>query len=1753
MPTDDVLKQDLERMRMRLLDLSARNALLNYSHPRASSLRIVDEVPALVIENLLAEGDFRFAALKLDNAPAPVRETSRRAFGRRGAAADGGLFGHGGNEQGSDDSALQSQSNRERREAAKVARARREEQITALAQQLGINPSYDLPDVVDSDAERYGDRRLQTLLTPEELEVRLHKMQAAAVTAIQETGANMLHLIFGFVEWMDVVGGKTRVAPLVLLPVTLSRLELEVATHTFPYRVAASGEDWSTNVTLQEKCRKDFGFVLPGVEDEENLGDYFVRVEEVLRSAPPGWRVRRQLTLGLVSFGKILMWRDLDPATWPNDNPLLGNPLLGNPLLREVLGADDTLDENQETPEGAEARTSEYNIDKLPPECGSVPPIVLPADSSQHSVLVDVQRGDSLVVQGPPGTGKSQTITNIIAAAIAARKKILFVAEKKAALDVVARRLVEAGLGPFCLPLHSHTSNKRKFLDDLKERIDLSGLGDSGADMATVEGLLNETRSELTGHAERLHAPFGCVGDTAFSILWRVRRLGTEMPDEVLAALRGALIPNAVHVTPGDLARNRAMLTAFAAAQTAAGTDKQPGEVHPWHGVSRADLNFDDSEALLALAGEARPVLAAAERARQAVQGLDGRGCVVPESLTALAALLPRYQALTPPQSAVPTAVIETIHARAGVVAVRAAVAAADLARSAWSNVWGPWSAPGSIISEAVAADYAERVRRATLVFGDGRTVEYIRDAIETLAKTSKQLSATETLAAELAAELGVTAPLSVGLAMRLVEFTLAADQLQNGALALRSIAMSAPGAAGQNTALASRAAALSAMGEQFDARFAPEMRPSLAELRQLAGAFAAAPRFLPILFSGVYRRAGAHYRRMGGGRQADRATMTADIDTLIRHAGAYDAFVNDPALPRLFGSAADGVRTPFGHAAALLAWTKNATAAFRGAGESGRLLSDAVWSATASSWSRAGGVALSNPAATESVTALRLSLTIVEAMITGESAVWETLPFAVVRENLQRWSYAALECREVAASADAAADRRLPELQDLLAKLRTAWTADADLAAHTGTLRELGIGAPSSAIRTGVDVFASVRGALTYLAQFHESGLPLAVVDWLASGQQATRMAMLHRNVAALQSSLASAGAAEQRFADAGAVNLTDWYGVRPDGSTLSLRAARFDRAILAGASLPRYLTLLRARTAVASGAFPAACGLLESGAVPPGQLPDTYDYLLARTLAELVLRERPELAQFSGDLHGTRREQFVSLDTRFIELTKKVIAQRANTAPRIKGVGWGPVKNLSEQSLVEREIEKTRRHIPIREMFKRAGRAIQSLKPCIMMGPQAVAQYLPPGLFYFDLVVMDEASQMRPEDAIGAIARGSQLVVVGDQKQLGPTSFFDVQSSDDEEIEEIAAAQAAETADQEAPRGPSVLERSESILQAAARRYPTRMLRWHYRSKYPDLIAFSNQEFYKNELVLFPHPGCEREGDGLNFLAVEHALYSSSTNYVEAQAVLDAVRRHAAECPERTLLVATMNRPQRELVDSLIFAAEKDDPTLHAFRERYKGSLAPCDVKNLENVQGDERDVIYVSVTYGPNHSGTVSQLFGPINTVAGERRLNVLFTRAKYRLDVFCSFDPTILRVTEASPRGLCVLRDYLRFAKEGNLATGRFTAREPDSDFEIEVARELRACGYDVHPQVGVVGYFLDLAVVDPMRPGRYILAVECDGRTYHSAKSARDRDRLRQDVLESRGWNFHRIWSTDWFRDPRGETRKVVRRLESLVS
>ncbi len=509
---------------------------------------------------------------------------------------------------------------------------------------------------------------------------------------------------------------------------------------------------------------------------------------------------------------------------------------------------------------------------------------------------------------------------------------------------------------------------------------------------------------------------------------------------------------------------------------------------------------------------------------------------------------------------------------------------------------------------------------------------------------------------------------------------------------------------------------------------------------------------------------------------------------------------------------------------------------------------------------------------------------------------------------------------------------------------------------------------------------------------------------------------------------------------------------------------------------------------------------------------------------------------------------EQRHALVAQFATLERKHLVDNV-TAIRAGHLAQIPQGAQGEMGVVRGEIGKKARHLAIRQLFERAGTAVQRIKPVLLMSPVSVAQYLPPGALSFDLLVIDEASQVRPEDALGAIARADQIVVVGDEKQLPPSSFFDRLIAEDDD------------ADVDADEGQALLGGAakagemESILSlCTARGLGARMLTWHYRSRDPSLIAVSNREFYDNALILPPSPLEKDPAYGLCFTRID-GVYDKGgkrDNRKEGEAIVARVAEHAQAHPTLSLGVVTFSFAQRNTITELLELARRSDAALdHFLRE---GQAEDVFVKNIENVQGDERDVILVSVGYGPVVAGgrLTSMSFGPVNGEGGERRLNVLFTRARVRCEVFASFDPGDIDLGRTAGAGPRILKRFLDFAKNGRLDESSSTGLEADSPFEEDVADIVRGFGFLADPQVGSAGFRIDMGVRHPNKPGTYILAVECDGATYHSALWARERDRLRQDVLEHLGWRFHRIWSTDWFYNRKAEIERLREALHAAL-
>jgi len=580
----------------------------------------------------------------------------------------------------------------------------------------------------------------------------------------------------------------------------------------------------------------------------------------------------------------------------------------------------------------------------------------------------------------------------------------------------------------------------------------------------------------------------------------------------------------------------------------------------------------------------------------------------------------------------------------------------------------------------------------------------------------------------------------------------------------------------------------------------------------------------------------------------------------------------------------------------------------------------------------------------------------------------------------------------------------------------------------------------------------------------------------------------------------------------------------------------ARLQRADGTEAALlpwSEYVELSKKATAQGLGKF---LETVEAARLDPRLWPEAFSYCFYSSIARVALQATPGLERFISESPEETVRKFRDQDRLVVALRAKAVAAHAlqhSDPPR--GDSGGRVSELTEMSLVNHLLPQQQPRVRLRDLLRRAGRAMQALQPCFLMSPQAVAQYLDPA-HLFNIVIMDEASQIKPEEAMGAIARGRQLVVVGDPKQLPPTTFFSRMAQDDAEDDLHVTTDA------------------ESILNLCLSRLPSRQLLWHYRSSHQSLIAFSNHHFYDGRLIVFPSPYGQGSRLGLRAIFLRDAVYDHQRNQREAERVVGLVVEHILSAPEGSLGVVTLNLQQRDLIDELLRVRLESVPGAEEFRSRWDNAGYPLFVKNLENVQGDERDTIIVSVTFGkPPGVSVVRQNFGPISREGGWRRLNVLFTRARKSLTVVTSMLPEDVLVDAATPQGTRVLRDYLEYLRNGQLTNTTETGLDPESDFEASVIAILRRHGYECTPQLGVAGYRIDIAVRDPSNAGAYIAAIECDGASYHSARSVRDRDRIRQEILEAQGWRgrIWRIWSTAYFRNPEAEGARLLEFLDHL--
>jgi AAA domain len=590
----------------------------------------------------------------------------------------------------------------------------------------------------------------------------------------------------------------------------------------------------------------------------------------------------------------------------------------------------------------------------------------------------------------------------------------------------------------------------------------------------------------------------------------------------------------------------------------------------------------------------------------------------------------------------------------------------------------------------------------------------------------------------------------------------------------------------------------------------------------------------------------------------------------------------------------------------------------------------------------------------------------------------------------------------------------------------------------------------------SGVHKARIIQATVRYVEKVLAVRAPAPITRYLLQEGCAERVSALKRLAEETSAMLAQAHKAADEADGLLKLRLEEWCGGPLDAASIRILLQKCQRAGQAPEALEKQITLLASELEAANLGLGDLIRCWPAEGLSYAGVAQAVEAAFYRSAAEKLMREHPVLTRHAGNTHEQVRKRFQELDREILKLNRQMIAAKLHARPIPPGRRAGSTRDYTDNEMLAHQTGLQQPRIALRRLFSNAGNAIRAYTPCIMMSPMSVAQYLEPGRHQFDLLVIDEASQMRPEDALGAMLRCNQAVIVGDPEQLPPTDFF---TASDESTEKEA---------EDAPE--------ESILELGRRCWhPMRMLEVHYRSRHHSLIAYSNREFYGERLLVYPSPMRDDPEFGVSCRKIDGAYeIGHGRNLDEARAIVEEAAKLMHGRIDRSIGIVAMNQAQRDLIETLMDERTASDPDIQAYREKWSGDLEEFFIKNLENVQGDERDIILISTVYGPTAEGVFHQHFGPLNRAYGHRRLNVLFTRAKRKLTVFTSLDHARI-VADGNRRGVRVLKEFLEYASRGAFTPGRQTGEEPDSDFERWFLARLKSANYQAHPQVGVARY------------------------------------------------------------------------------
>lgn len=1531
-----------------------------------------------------------------------------------------------------------------------------------------------------------------------DLERILKNLQRRSLLDYRERGVRILYAAFGQLKWIDSETKEEVHSPLILVPLELTR---ESVRKPFTFSVPPVEEEVVVNPALIVKLKTEFKIDLPPApEDWESqpLSGYFDAVSQAV--AQMGWKVESSIDLGLFSFHKLVIYKDLESNS---------DLVTQHPIIRAIVGIKDENIVLDQLPE-------EKDVDKI--ELPEKTYQVLDADSSQRVSIEYALRGQSFVMQGPPGTGKSQTIANIIAECIANGKSVLFVSDKMAALEVVYKRLSEVGLSHFCLELHSSKANKQEVVAELKRSLDEHLVPRKLPSQHDFEKM-KQYRDALNGYVTALHEKRQYMQQSVYEILSLIASL--ECVPFVAVGLNdlGVLTPQKM-LELEDLVSQLSKVW-----QIVEETD------FPWIGYRASIYNLEVRSELLT---ELEVIAQTVEDLQLEGANFSGQlGLASPVNFERVNWLINvskfLYESPKPEAKWLTNKEIDKL-----------------ISEAKDYNETCQWI-------KITRKNLMERYNPALFSLAFDRSVE-LKRALTSLGKLLPGINLEDSILLANREKFLAYAKSTQGLAKKWQDNSKSLAEVFGLTTDILTIEH------GQTLA----AIALLCFTEDkpliqwFDSTFFKQVQDTFPKTRdtyqehnllrerlsktytigiydlnldelitRYNGSYKSS---LNRIFSSDFKNDQKQIAKVAIDGRVPKDVLTDLIDARKVKTLRKEIDAQAENVKNLLGHYYRGLETDFLHAEKAICIASELKRISWVIPVPENLLKLVTSTSTPSPMIKHLGSELDS-----SISRWEQQTKEVSALI-PERLPFSEMPITQSQFNtLEEWAMEIEKqlspiCMITKETLSTCKDEEPKTYKQLIGDLVNAEEIRRKEAQVTGEKFQLQIkfGKRFNGLETDwQDILAILGWVKKVQDAFGEVAVPEVFANIAAQGSAniPSNSKLIRHNQAALESitGLEARFESELKFQDQKLRSLD----LQVIYERIKVLRARVDE-------LQVWIDFKDLRNRFTLRGLEGFFSRLVDQKTPKAQLVDVFRRGTYQEWINNLYDEDDRLGRFRRENHEQLISDFKKLDQDLIHLTSSMVIEAANSR---KPQDILIQASDSEAAVLMKEAAKKRRLMPIRTLMQKIPNLLVKLKPCLLMSPISVSQFLAPETAKFDLVLFDEASQIVPEDAIGSIYRGKTLVVAGDNKQLPPTSFFQKSLIDDLDWDQIS--------DEDFEVFDSILDECLGIG------LPVKTLRWHYRSKHEDLIAFSNHRFYDDSLITFPSAKAKHDSLGVKLCYVSNGIYDRGgkrDNTVEAERVADLVFEHFTNFPKKTLGVVSFSIAQMEAIEEAIDRRLKVNPDFESFfkEDRLEGFF----VKNLENVQGDERDVILFSIGYGYDQKGQITMNFGPLNKPGGERRLNVAVTRAREKVVMVTSIKAADID-PDSKAQGVQTLRNYLEYAEKGPcvLQTAKPKAGVYESLLDEDIASEIQKMGYTVVPQVGCSGYKIDIGVLDPVNAGCYLLGVECDGATYRSSNSARDRDRLREEVLRHLGWRIHRVWSPAWVARRDSEIKRLKEALE----